>query len=130
MTDFAAHFAEQRVRDIQSRVHNFVSNCGNALERIGIYIDEDELDDAKREIEELRAGLGRITDQTDTPTYVVIYDVACDDGENAAVDEEYYGYFASAEEAEQRFRYLSADAPHHYSNVKICMTVKDLSDAS
>lgn len=53
-------FAEQRVRDMQSRVHNFVSSFGNALERISILIDEDEPDEAKREIEDLREALSRI----------------------------------------------------------------------
>lgn len=60
-------FAQQRLRDMQNRVHTFVSSVGNALERISILIDEDEPDDAKREIEELRAALGRIDDDRPAP---------------------------------------------------------------
>jgi hypothetical protein len=60
-----AVLAEQRVRDMQDRVHHFVSSVGNALERIGIHIDEDELDDAKREIEDLRDAVSRISDDED-----------------------------------------------------------------
>jgi hypothetical protein len=55
-----AAFAAQQARDIMDRAHNFVSSVGNALERISILIDEDELDEAKREIEELREALSRI----------------------------------------------------------------------
>lgn len=53
-------FADQQARDTMSRVHNFVSTVGNTLERIGILIDEDELDEAKSEIAELREALARI----------------------------------------------------------------------
>lgn len=53
--------AEQRMNEMKSNVHNFVSTMQNALERILIYIDEDEIDDAKREINELSEGLGRIS---------------------------------------------------------------------
>lgn len=54
------HMMKQKMQDMESRVHNFVSTVGNALERISILIDEDEPDEAKREIAELREALSRI----------------------------------------------------------------------
>jgi hypothetical protein len=56
-----AAFAELRVNEMKSRIHNFVSSVGNALERISILIDQDDPDEAKREVEELREALSRIS---------------------------------------------------------------------
>jgi hypothetical protein len=52
--------AELRAREVEGRVHNFCSLAGNALERIGILIDEGEYDDAKEELADLREALSRI----------------------------------------------------------------------
>jgi hypothetical protein len=55
-----ATFAEQKLREIESRVHNFCSLAGNTLERVGILIDEGEYEEAKEEVEGLREQLSRI----------------------------------------------------------------------
>lgn len=54
--------AEQRVKDMRDRIHHFCSQVGNALERISINIDEEEVDEAKRELAQLRDELSRIAD--------------------------------------------------------------------
>jgi hypothetical protein len=113
-----AHFAEQRAKDILGRVHNFVSSVGNALERIDILIDEDELDEAKQEIADLRESLSHVDDPH---AYVVVYDTGHPDEPN----EEYYGYFDSSADAERMFRQLNQPGAR---NVKICQIVKDLSE--
>jgi hypothetical protein len=84
-------------------------------------VDEDELDEAKKEIADLREALGRINEQTDAPSYVVIYDHGPEDYPN----EEYYGFFASVPEAEQAFAQLGQEDPR---GAKVCMVVKELSD--
>lgn len=53
-------WAEQRLRDMQNRVHTFVSSIGNALERISILADEESYGELKREVKELRDALERI----------------------------------------------------------------------
>lgn len=55
-----AAMAEQSVREVESRVHNFCSLASNTLERIGILIDEGEYDEAKLEADQLREQLRRI----------------------------------------------------------------------
>lgn len=56
--------ADLRVTEMEGRVHNFCSLAGNALERIGILIDEGEYDDAKEELETLRKNLTRISEKS------------------------------------------------------------------
>lgn len=60
--NFETAMARQQLQDMQTRVHTFVSSVGNALERISILIDEDEPDEAKAELEELREALSRISE--------------------------------------------------------------------
>ena len=55
-------FLKQKMQDQERRVHIFVSTVGNALERIEILIDEDEQDEAKQEITDLREMLGLVAE--------------------------------------------------------------------
>lgn len=59
--NFETAMARQQLQDMQTRVHTFVSSVGNALERISILIDEDEPDEAKAELEELREALSKVS---------------------------------------------------------------------
>lgn len=58
------------------------------------------------------------------PLYVVVYDIG-DHEQGDDVIEEYYGYFASVEEARRMYLELRG---HNYYNAKICRMVERIED--